>query len=123
MKLAIRLGACTAVILSLFLPAGLPAARGEDAKPGIHADLAAALALANASDKLLLVDFSGSWCPWCVKMDKTFADPGVAALIQKNFLYLQLDVGRFDKHAECLKYYNITGIPYRAVFSPDGTLR
>jgi thioredoxin-related protein len=123
MKPAIRFGTGAAVAVCLLLAAALPAARGDDPPAGIHPDLAAALAQANAAGKLLLVDFSGAWCPWCVKMDKTFADPAVAALLEKNFLYLKLDVGQFTLHTDCLKRYDIKGIPHLMVFSADGSVR
>jgi thioredoxin-related protein len=92
----------------------------ERAATPIHADLRQFLADANAEGKILLVDFSGDWCPWCVKLDRTIADTDVQALIKERFHYVKLDVGNFDKHVECLKQYNIHGIPYLIAFDSSG---
>lgn len=88
----------------------------------IHPDLKQFLADANAEGKVLLVDFSGDWCPWCVTMDQTIANPEVHALLEQKFHYVKLDVGNFDKHAECLKQYNIRGIPHLIAFDADGNV-
>ncbi len=88
----------------------------------IHPDLLDALQTANSQSKLLLVDFYGAWCPWCVKMDGTLEDPDVKAVMNSSFYYDKLDVGRFDQHTECLKQYGVDGIPFIAVFRADGSL-
>ncbi len=88
----------------------------------IPADLRGALHKANAGGKLLLVDFYGDWCPWCVKMDGTLLDAGVKKLLKAKFYYYKLDVGHFDQHVECLQQYGVKGIPFIAIFKPDGSL-
>jgi len=89
----------------------------------INADLKDALQTANQAGKLLLVDFYGAWCPWCVKMDETLADASVKDALDARFYYYKLDVGRFDKHTECLKQYEVDGIPHITVFYPDGSVK
>lgn len=99
------------------------AAAGDQPIPSnIHPDLKQFLAEANAEGKILLVDFSGDWCPWCVKMDQTVADPHVHALLEEKFHYVKLDIGNFDKHVECLKQYGIRGIPHLIAFDADGNV-
>ena len=88
---------------------------------GIPTDLKVPLHKANAAGKLLLVDFHGGWCPWCVKMNATLKDTRVKALLHANFYYYLLDVGNFDKHIACLQRYGIQSIPFIIVFKPDGT--
>jgi len=55
-------------------------------------------------------------------MDDTLKDAKVKPLLHAKFYYYSLDVGNFDKHRECLQRYQIRGIPYLAVFQPDGTM-
>jgi hypothetical protein len=43
--------------------------------------------------------------------------------VGKQFFYYKLDVGRFDKHKECLKQYGVEGIPTIVAFNPDGSVR
>ena len=51
-----------------------------------------AVELNKTHPKKLMVDVYTSWCGWCKVMDKkTFTDPKVIALIQKNFYPVKLD--------------------------------
>jgi thiol-disulfide isomerase/thioredoxin len=120
--MSLRSVSAAAAALMLCLCVGGRIAAEERASAPIHADLRQFLAEANAEGKILLVDFSGDWCPWCVKLDRTIADTDVQALIKERFHYVKLDVGNFDKHVECLKQYNIHGIPYLIAFDSSGRL-
>lgn len=87
----------------------------------IHPDLQEALASANKAGKQLIVDFFGAWCPWCVKMDETLHDSDIESLLNASFWYYKLDVGQFDQHTDCIKKYDVHGIPHIIVFNSDGS--
>jgi thioredoxin-related protein len=110
--------ALLAMLLVLLLIGACPAQT-----TGINADLQSALDSAKISGKLLIVDFYGAWCPWCVKMDETLADAGVKDLLNQKYYYYKLDVGNFDKHTECLSQYKIEAIPYMIVFDANGAVK
>ena len=51
-----------------------------------------AVALAEKNPKNIFIDFYTSWCGWCKVMDKnTFADPTIAALMNKYFYPVKFD--------------------------------
>ena len=96
-------------------------AEGTIKPMAIHPDLADALREANEKKKLLLVDFYGKWCPWCVRMDKVFAAGPVKKVVAEEFHYVKLDIGRFERHKECTAYYGIRSIPIIVVFHSNGS--
>ncbi len=112
--------ACFA-LLTASLVAAASLAQAPAAK--INPDLQDALDGANKAGRVLLVDFYGAWCPWCVKMDATFADPEIAKIVGEQFFYYKLDVGRFDQHTDCIKQYGVQGIPTIIAFNADGSVR
>ena len=51
--------------------------------------------------------------------------PELAALIQRNFVVVNVDVGRYDKNLDIARRYNVpikNGIPTLAVLDPHGRL-
>ncbi|TXK28417.1 DUF255 domain-containing protein [Pontibacter qinzhouensis] len=59
----------------------------------------------------IVIDVYTDWCGWCKKMDKgTFADPAVAAYINKNYYAVKLD-------AEGKKPITLNGHTYK--FNPE----
>ena len=83
-------------------------------------DLTAALAEAKATHKLVLADFSASWCPPCQRMKReAWPDPQVRALAQGKYIPVFLDVdttGGKDAGGR----YRVMAIPTIIVLSPDG---
>ena len=110
----------TMALIGVFALAAI--SRGQSPANGIHPDLQAALDQANKAERILIVDFYGGWCPWCIKMDETLADPEVKAQLSKDFFYYKLDIGRFDKHKGCLQQYEVDGIPCFIAFTSGGAV-
>ena len=87
-------------------------------------DIDSALASARKDGKRVLLDFGADWCPDCRVLGTLFDEPAVAALVQKNFHVVRIDVGRRDKNGDLAVKYQATSadwIPAIAVLSPDGT--
>lgn len=78
-----------------------------------------ALARAKIENKPIVLDFSAEWCAPCKRMEKTtFADPGVAALLQRCVL-VRIDT---DHHAGLSRQLGVIGLPDIRLVTPDGRI-
>jgi thiol:disulfide interchange protein len=114
-------------------PAPPPSAE-EQAAPSLHAhiynedanakqDIAGALALAQAANKNVLLDFGANWCPDCQVLDIYMHDDTNSPLVDKNYVVVHVDVGRMDKNLDVAFTFNVPinkGIPALAVVQPSG---
>jgi len=90
-----------------------------------RADLAKALHTAAVEHKRVLLDFGGNWCGDCQVLDIYFHDPQNLPILEKNFVLVDVNVGRFDANLDLAKKYNIPlekGVPALAVLSSTGRL-
>ncbi len=77
-----------------------------------------ALTRAKSERKLLVVDFTASWCPPCQKMlRETFPDPLVADLLGERCVLVTVDT---DEHPRIAQRYSVVGLPDIRFLSPDG---
>lgn len=86
-------------------------------------DTAAALALAKADRKNVLLDFGANWCVDCVVLSKLLDDGTVKGFREANFHLVLIDVGQWDRNADLVKQYGNPiekGIPAVVVLAPDG---
>jgi len=74
---------------------------------------------AESRGKPAMMDFTASWCGWCVKLDKdTFTDPTVQELA-RSFVCVKVNM---DKEKANAKKWSIRGIPHILFLAPDGSL-
>lgn len=92
-----------AVLASLVISLG-----STFAAAGWQTDYKAALAEASKSDKLVLLDFTGSdWCGWCIKLDKeTFSKPEFKEFAAKNLVLVEVDFPNNKPQSDALKKQN-----------------
>lgn len=90
------------------------------------ADLKAALALAAADHKEILIDFGADWCPDCQVLDRLFQAQSTKSLLQKDYHVVAVDVGQFNLNLGfAAPYVNLqtSGIPALVVLTPGGKIR
>jgi len=75
-------------------------------------------ARAKKEGKLVLLDLEAVWCHWCHVMDeKTYADPGVAKLMERNIIAIKVDQ---DSRPDLSNKYEKYGWPATIIFNSDG---
>ena len=97
---------------------GLVFGTGADAHPAMFSDmtLQQAIAKADKENKLVLVDFTATWCGPCQMMEKgAWSDKTVEDWVKKNALAVQIDVDAQKDTAQALK---IQAMPTVIVFKP-----
>lgn len=86
------------------------------------ADVAAARAKAKAENKLLLIDLGGNWCPDCRILAGVMKLPEVQRFVDKHYVHVMVDVGRFDKNLQIPAHYGMTerlvGVPSVLIVDP-----
>lgn len=100
------------------------------AKSGWMTNLDQAQKEAQAKNRLLLMDFTGSdWCGWCIMLDKeVFSKPEFKEYASKNLVLLELDFPRRKQmppeitaqNEKLLMKYGIQGFPTVVVFNSSG---
>lgn len=102
------------------LPTPLP--YPYDATRNADIDVAAAQAKAKASHRLLLIDLGGNWCGDCRVLAGVMDLPEVKSFLDKHYVEVSVDVGRFDRNLQVPAHYGITkrleGVPALLIVDP-----
>jgi thiol:disulfide interchange protein len=90
-----------------------------------QADIEAGLKEAAKTNRRVLVDFGGNWCTDCVVLDRYFHAPENAALLEKHYVLVHVNVGDkgISDNFAIAERYGIPlkkGVPALAVLGPDG---
>jgi thiol:disulfide interchange protein len=91
-----------------------------------RADIEAALALAKADGKRVLLDFGADWCPDCHVLAAYLDGDAGRKLVDDSFHVVSIDVGYWDHNLDVAKTYGspiTTGIPAVVVLTADGKTR
>ena len=99
----------------------LPSVSARGAGEGtIHwrGDLHRALQEARERNLLVWVQFTGPWCPSCVRMEReSLTDPRVVASSRERFVPVKL---RTDAHVDLVAHFGLEGIPATIILKPSG---
>jgi Thioredoxin-like len=90
-----------------------------------HAEIKNALQEASAQHKRVILVFGANWCYDCHVLDLAFHRPDFAAILDKNYVVVHVDIGRGDKNQDLMDKYEVPmkkGIPALAVLDSNGKL-
>ncbi len=115
----------------LFGPHVLPGMEEDGEPPPYDADMdawkavARARELAVAGKKFLMVTFGANWCMDCRNLHRRLRSEDVSEYTRDRFLFVNVDVGKFNQNADLAKELGVTlsrGIPVAIFFGPDGAV-
>lgn len=89
------------------------------------AQIKAATALAQQTNRYVLCQVGGNWCPWCIRF-ANFAttDSIVAPLIERHFVYVHINYSKANKNPEAMRYLGNParfGFPVFVILNEEGT--
>jgi len=90
-----------------------------------HAEIREAVSTAAREHKRVILDFGGNWCGDCQVLDIYFHRAPNDALLQANYVLVDIDIGRYDKNLDLADKYGVPlkrGVPALAVLDAHGRL-
>ncbi len=90
-----------------------------------HAEVAQAIRTAAQEHKRVLLDFGGNWCGDCQVLDIYFHQQPNSAILDKNYVLVDIDIGHMDKNVDVAEKYDVPlkrGVPALAVLDSHGHL-
>ena len=73
--------------------------------------------------KILMITFGANWCMDCRNLHRRLKSGDVKKYTEDRFLFVNVDVGKFNQNADLAKELGVTlakGIPVAIFFNPDG---
>ena len=112
-------GSALAALLASILTTPIHAPRAQEpASIAWRTDFEAARAEATAARSPLWVQFTGSWCGYCVKMERdVFSHPDIVKIGNERFIPVKLQA---DVYAELAAAHGLEGLPATVLIAPSG---
>jgi thiol:disulfide interchange protein len=87
-------------------------------------DLEAALRIARAAGRNVLIDVGGEWCTWCHIMNRFFAaNPDLRQLRDANYVWLKVNFSKENRNEAFLRRWPaVAGYPHLFVLDSKGRL-
>ena len=96
--------------------------RPYDETADAHQNIAEAVKLAKKSDKHILLEMGGNWCPDCRALGAYLAREDIKAWLDDRFILVPVDVGEWDKNIDIAERYGnpiSEGIPALVVLDKN----
>jgi thiol:disulfide interchange protein len=122
-RLSIAIAIVTVIGLGTSIALGAEAIYDENANASQL--IAAAIADASRSNKNIVLDFGANWCYDCHVLASDMESGDLAPIVERNFVVVKINVGRFDKNLDLARKYHVPlkyGIPALAVLDSHGKL-
>jgi thiol-disulfide isomerase/thioredoxin len=89
-----------------------------------QAVLAAGVAEAERTDRLVFLHFGAPWCGWCLRLDRWLEREDIAPIFFRDFVNVKIDVEEMPGGQEMLDSYagGPSGLPWLAILNHDGTV-
>jgi thioredoxin-related protein len=89
-----------------------------------HKDIKDGVALAKKSNKSIILDVGGEWCPWCHRLDSLFMlNKDLNDYLNEHYILVKINVSKENKNEGVLsKYPKIEGYPHVFFLNNKGTL-
>lgn len=69
-----------------------------------------ATALAQKTDRYVLCQVGGNWCPWCLRFaDFAKSDSVIAPLIKENYVYIHVNYSKGNKNLKAMRFLGNPG--------------
>ncbi|MCX5616001.1 thioredoxin family protein [Bombella sp. TMW 2.2559] len=106
--------------MAAITPARAPYPPADLATKQVHE----AFLTAARTNRRVLLDFGGNWCPDCRILAGIFAVPSVSLWLDEHFVVVPVNVGHFDTNMELTRQYGVTikAVPTVLVLTPQGRL-
>lgn len=123
-----RMSKFLGLVAVLALSAGQAFSASRDIYPDpaeAKADIAAALKMAAATHKRVLIDFGGNWCGDCQVLDIYFHNAENRPILEANYVLVHVNIGHMDENVDIAERYGVPlarGVPALAVLSDKGKL-
>jgi len=115
----------TLFLIAIGCAAQQPTAAVYDEKADAHRDITAAITNAEGSKRNIVLIFGANWCGDCRALYAQMHNPELASIIEKNFVVVGVDLGRWNKNLDVADRYHVPikhGIPALAVLDSRGNL-
>jgi thioredoxin-related protein len=109
-----------------------PSTQTPPSKPGWGTSYEQGQQEAKASNKLVLLDFTGSdWCGWCIMLDReVFSQPQFKEYASKNLVLVEVDFPKRkhvsaatrEQNERLLMRYQVQGFPTIVVLNSEGKM-
>ncbi|HPD96060.1 MAG: thioredoxin family protein [Bacteroidales bacterium] len=88
-------------------------------------DIQKAISDAKESNKNVLIQIGGNWCPWCVRLHKLFeSNDTIKSIINDNYVWILVNYSKENKNLDIMKALSNPqrfGFPVLVILDYNGT--